>query len=383
LTPEELRNAYRGRRVLVTGHTGFQGGWLATWLAELGARVAGFSLAGDSEPSLFAAARVADSLVADNEGDIRELAQIEAAWKESRPEVVFHLAAQPLVEESFRDPVAMVGVNVLGVTHVLELARRRPAPAAVVVVTSDRCYDSRDWPYAYREIDPLGGDDVYSASKSAAELLTHAFHHSFLAERGVGVATARAGSVIGGGDWTAGLLLPESMRALAADLPVQVRNPRLVRPWQHVLDPLSGYLTLGGRLLAAGPAERQALSGPWNFGPSAEAGRTVWELAEAIIANWGSGTWEGVKDSPKERSAAGAAGHGTARDRGRDREAQTVRLSIDKARERLGWTPRWGFPEMVAHTVDWYRGYYAGDDMGGWCRRQIATYMEPAEEGAA
>jgi CDP-glucose 4,6-dehydratase len=374
LTPEELRNAYRGCRVLVTGHTGFEGGWLATWLAELGARVAGFSLPPATEPSLFAAARVADSLVADGQGDVRDLGQLEAAWKESRPEVVFHLAAQPLVEQGHREPVATVAVNVLGAAHVLELARRKPQPAAVVIVTSDRCYEVRDWPYAYRETDTLGGDDIYGASKSAVELIARAWRHSFLAERGVAVATARAGSVIGGGDWTPGLLVPECMRALAGDLPVKVRHPRMVRPWQHVLDPLSGYLTLGGRLLAAGPAERQALSGPWNFASAVEAGRTVWELVETVIAKWGSGSWESVKnDRGKDRE----------RERGRGAGLPPLRLSIDKAREALGWTPRWGFEEMVAHTVDWYRAFFAGDDMGGWCRRQIAAYMEPAEDGGA
>jgi CDP-glucose 4,6-dehydratase len=374
VTPEELRSAYRGRRVLVTGHTGFKGGWLATWLAELGARVAGYSLPAATEPNLMAAARVADSLVADVEGDVRDLARFEAAWKECRPEIVFHLAAQPLVEEGHRDPVGTVTVNVLGVAHLLELARRKPSPAAVVVVTSDRCYEPHDWPYAYREIDPLGGEDVYSASKSAAELLVRAFRSSFLAERGVGVATTRAGSVIGGGDWTAGLLLPECIRALAGDVPVKVHHPRTVRPWLHVLEPLSGYLTLGARLLAAGPAERQSLSSPWNFAPPPDTGRTVWELVEAVIANWGGGTWEAVKEAGgKERD----------RDRWRNRDQAPVRLSIDKAREALGWAPRWSFPEMIAQTVDWYRAYYAGDDMGGWCRRQIASYMEPAEDGAA
>jgi CDP-glucose 4,6-dehydratase len=369
LTPEELRNAYRGRRVLVTGHTGFMGGWLATWLAELGARVAGFSLPPTTAPSLFAAARVADSLVADVEGDVRDLARLESAFRESRPEVVFHLAAQPLVEESYRQPVETVAVNVLGTVNLLELARRKPAPAAVIVVTSDRCYEIRDWPYAYREIDPLGGDDVYSASKSAAELIARAYRKSFLAERGVAVATARAGSVIGGGDWTPGLLIPECIRALVAEAPVRVRHPRTVRPWQHVLEPLSGYLTLGGRLLAAGSAERQALSGAWNFAPPVEVAHTVWELIEMVIASWGSGSWESVKeDRPRDK------------ERHRDRALAPLRLSIDKARETLGWTPRWSFEEMVAQTVDWYRAFYAGDDMGGWCRRQIAAYMEPAED---
>ncbi len=371
MTPEELRNVYRGRRVLVTGHSSFQGGWLATWLTELGARVAGHSAPPAYEPNLFAAARVTDSLVADVQGDIQDMPPLEAAWKESRPEIVFHLAAQPLVEQGLRDPLKTVATNVLGITNLLELARRKPSPAALVIVTSDRCYDDRGWPYAYREIDPLGGDDVASASQSAAELLSRAFHTSFLADRGVGIATARAGSAIGGGDWTPGLLVPDIIRALAAGEAVKVRRPRTVRPWQHVLEPLSGYLTIGGRLLAAGPSERQTLSGAWNFALAPAAGRTVWELVEAVIAHWGSGTWERVeeptgKQRDRERSAA--------------QEPAPIRLSIDKARETLGWTPRWGFAETVAQTVDWYRAYYAGDDMGGWCRRQIAAYMEPDED---
>jgi CDP-glucose 4,6-dehydratase len=356
LTPEALRSPYPGRRVLITGHTGFQGGWLATWLAELGARVSGFSLAPAYEPNLFTVARVGDSLVTETEGDVRNLAPFGKAWREARPEIVFHVASQP----PQREPVETIATNVLGVTNALELARRRPAPGAVVIVGSDRCYEARQWPYAYRESDTLGGDDLYSASKSASELVAAALGRRLLAERDVGVATARAGSALGGGDWGADRLVPNCIRALAADEPVRVRSPRTLRPWQHILDPLSGCLTLGASLLAAGPAGRAELAGAWNFGPNVESVRTVWELLEALLANWGSGRWEVVEEPDLE-------------------EAPLQRLATDKAHALLGWAPHWGFAETVAHTVDWYRAYYGGDDMGGWCRRQIAAYMEPAE----
>jgi CDP-glucose 4,6-dehydratase len=362
LTPEELRSVYRGRRVLVTGHTGFAGGWLTTWLAELGARVGGYSLAPATEPNLFTAARVADSMVGDTEGDIRDLGPLEAAWRETRPEVVFHLASQPLAVESVRDPLAIVTVNLLGVAHVLELARRKPSPTAVILVMNDRGYELREGPYPYRETDPIGGHDVSTASRTAAEQLALGFRDGPLADRGVGVACVRVGSAIGGGDWTRGILVPDCVRALADGQAVQVRHPRTVRPWQHILEPLSGYLTLGGRLLASGAAERQKFSGAWNFGPARGTDRTVWELVEAMIANWGSGSWERLKETAA------------------DREGTPLHLSIDKAREMLGWQPHLTFEETVSFTVDWYRAFYAGDDMGGWCRRQIASYMEPAED---
>jgi CDP-glucose 4,6-dehydratase len=361
LTAAELQRAYSGRRVLVTGHTGFKGGWLALWLAELGATVTGYALAAPTAPNLFTAAAVAGNLRRHVEAPLEVLPRLRVAWRAARPEVVFHLAAQPLVQESYEDPVRTFATNVLGTAHVLELARREHAPAAVVVVTSDKCYENRELRQPFRETDRLGGHDPYSASKAAAELVAASFRQSFFAASGTAVATARAGNVIGGGDWAAHRIVPDCVRALAAGRPAPVRNPRAVRPWQHVLEPLSGYLTLGARLVAVAPAERAALCDAWNFGPAEASSRLVGELADQVVAAWGSGSWLAID---------GGGGH----------EAGVLRLAIDKARAGLGWAPRWDFATAVARTVEWYQAFYAGEEMGGWCRRQIAAYMAAAEE---
>lgn len=352
----ELAGAFAGRRVLVTGHTGFKGGWLCLWLAELGAEVWGYSLAPPTAPNLFTAAGLADVLGSGRhgEGDVRDLPRFEAFWRQAAPEVVFHLAAQPLVRESYRDPVTTVSTNVLGTTHALEIARRHP-PRAMVVITSDKCYENREWVWPYREDDTLGGHDIYSASKAAAELIADSFRRSFFQDPFLPVATARAGNVIGGGDWAANRIVPDAVRSLAAGEPVRVRNPRAVRPWQHVLEPLSGYLLLGARLLTA-PAP--ALCGAWNFGPDPRQSGTVAELVDTLIGAWGEGSWEADGGPP--------GGH----------EAGLLRLAIDKAAAGLGWSPRWGFREAIHHTAAWYRAFYAGEDMAAWCRRQIASYSE-------
>jgi CDP-glucose 4,6-dehydratase len=332
MSRQDLDRAYRGRRVLVTGHTGFKGGWLALWLHELGAEVHGYALAPATDPNLFTAAHVGAGLAGHTLGDVRDLPRFEAALHEARPEIVFHLAAQPLVAESYRDPVGTVTTNVVGTSHLLDIVRRAPEPpAAVVVVTSDKCYENREWPYPYRESDTLGGQDLYSASKAAAELVVDAFRRSFLAERAVAVASGK---------------------------PIRVRNPAAVRPWQHVLEPLSGYLSLGSHLLSAGARAGADLCTAWNFGPEPGHARTVADVVETLLAAWGHGSWETTGEE------VGA-------------EATLLTLAIDKARTGLGWSPRWGFATAVTRTAAWYRTFYGGDvDAASLCRLQIGEYME-------
>jgi CDP-glucose 4,6-dehydratase len=265
------------------------------------------------------------------------------------------------VRESYADPLRTVQTNVLGTTHLLELARTEAPPAAVVLVTSDKCYENREWVYPYREEDRLGGSDLYSMSKAGAELAASAYRRAFfpperLAQHGVAVATARAGNVFGGGDWAADRLVPDCFRALLERRPIVVRSPGAVRPWQHVLEPLSGYLLLGARLFADEPAVRARACEAWNFGPAAANARPVSELVEAIVAAWGEGTWRAEQsvEAPHEHTL--------------------LRLAIDKARAGLGWQPRWDLETAVARTVEWYQAFEAGDDMAGWCRRQIVEY---------
>ncbi len=373
----ELRAAYAGKTVLLTGHTGFKGGWLALWLRELGAEVTGYALPPDPMPSLFLALGV-DRFCRHVEGDVRDLARLRSVLHEVRPDFVFHLAAQPLVRLSYERPVETLQTNVLGTAHVLEAIRQEARPCAAVVVTSDKCYENREWIYGYREDEPVGGHDVYSMSKGAAELVVASYRRSFfpaakLAQHGVAIASARAGNVVGGGDWAQDRIVPDTIAALAAQRPVLVRNPAGVRPWQHVLEPLGGYLLLGARLAgveagALGPAEagrgvepRVPYCEAWNFGPRQEDARPVRELVEAVIGAWGSGSWEDRHD-PK-------APH----------EAGLLRLAIDKARARLGWAPRWRFEETVRRTVEWYRLFHAGaakDELAALCRRQIREYLE-------
>ena len=356
-----LREAYRGRRVLITGHTGFKGSWLSLWLGELGAEVTGYSLPAPTAPSLFEAARVAQQ-VRHVDGDVRDRDRLLGVWRSARPEIVFHLAAQSLVRESYADPLATLATNVMGTANVLDVARHSPDRLSLVMVTSDKCYENREWVYAYRETDPMGGHDPYSMSKGAAELLVSSWRRSFFAseqaDADVACASVRAGNVIGGGDWATDRIVPDCVRALALGDDVAVRNPHAVRPWQHVLEPLSGYLLLGAGLLEGDDAQRRALSDAWNFGPETSNARPVRDLVDTLVRRWGSGGWQDVSepDAPHE--------------------AHLLRLAIDKAHAGLGWEPRWDFATTVNHTVDWYKAFYGGDDVRDWCRRQIATYEE-------
>jgi CDP-glucose 4,6-dehydratase len=356
-----LVGAYRGRRVLVTGHTGFKGSWLSIWLRELGAEVSGFALAPPTTPSCFELCHLGELCHESRIADLRSFADLEQAF-DAAPEVVFHLAAQPLVRESYRSPRETFETNLGGTVNLLECVRLQPSVRAVVVVTSDKCYENREWDYGYRENDPLGGWDPYSASKGCAELATAAYRRSFLEGRAVGIASARAGNVIGGGDWGLDRLIPDCVRALCEERPVLLRNPGSLRPWQHVLEPLAGYLQLGAGLLAD-PAR---FGSAWNFGPIEARMPTVKEVAERFITGFGRGSLE----------LANGGG-------GEPHEARLLRLSCEKAVSLLGWHPVLSFDEAIAWTVEWYAAWERARSASplDLTRRQIAEYLRRAEAG--
>jgi CDP-glucose 4,6-dehydratase len=331
--PESASVFYAGKTVLVTGHTGFKGGWLAAWLKLLGAEVVGFALPPDTEPNLYTAAGIGERMVT-TFGDVRDAAAVAALCARHRPAIIIHAAAQALVRRSYRDPAGTYATNVMGTVNVLEAARQTSSVRAVVVVTSDKCYESHGGSHEYVESDCMGGHDPYSSSKGAAELVTAAYRRSFFSSpSSAAVASARAGNVIGGGDWAEDRLVPDIMRGIASGKPVVIRRPDSVRPWQHVLEPVGAYLVLARRLYEQG----QAVAEPWNFGPRAPDAVPVVEVARELIAQWGSGELT-VQQDP-------AAPH----------EAATLRLNCDKARTRLGWTPTLTLTEALRWTADWYR----------------------------
>jgi CDP-glucose 4,6-dehydratase len=342
------RAVWEGRRVWLTGHTGFKGAWLALWLQSLGAEVHGFSAGPVSDPSLYEAADVADGMAGDVRGDVRSKGEVRAAVARARPDVVIHMAAQALVRRSLTKPVEAFTVNVTGTAKVLEALRAEAEPRAVVVVTSDKCYrnDGRGTPF--REDDPLGGEDPYSASKAAQEHVASAFR-----ALGLPLATVRAGNVIGGGDWAADRLVADCMRAALAGAPVRVRAPDAVRPWQHVLAPLDGYLSVAERLLAGEPDAASA----WNFGPADDDARPVGWLVERVAARWPGGI---VVEGAPPGAAAG--------------EAPMLRLDAARAREQLGWAPRWDLEAGLDATVAWYAAFRDGADMRAETLAQIAAY---------
>lgn len=348
-------NFWRGKKVLITGHTGFQGTWLCLWLQRLGAQLVGFSLSPPTHPSLFEIAEVGKGM-ASLRGDVRDLSQIEGCFKQHSPEIVIHLAAQSLVLQSYRDPIETFSTNVIGTSHVLEAIRRTEGVRVVVCVTSDKCYAPKSSPAIYREYDPLGGVDPYSASKGAAEIVIASYRSSYFSEGAgkVAVASARAGNVIGGGDWSQHRLVPDVMRAMLEKSPILVRNPAAVRPWQHVLEPLAGYLTLAERLWEQGRDFAEA----WNFGPAPESCHPVSYLVNRLVMGWGGETSAWTRD-------AAAVWH----------EDDLLRIDSTKAWERLDWRPRLSLDMALEWIVGWYKAYGAGGDMRTLTMEQIETFQ--------
>ena len=342
---------WRGKRVFLTGHTGFKGSWLSLWLHALGVEVHGLALSPPTEPNLFAVANVGDHMRS-TLGDIRDLATVQRAMSAARPEIVFHLAAQPLVQLSYAEPVATYATNVMGTVHVLEAVRHTPSVRCVINVTTDKCYDNKEWVWSYRENDPLGGRDPYSNSKGCSELVTSAYRNSFLQESGIAVASARSGNVIGGGDWAVNRLVPDILRAFERGESVIIRNPTAIRPWQHVLEPLAGYLILAERLCSNGKAYAES----WNFGPNDDDARPVQWIVERMCGAWGPGAgW---------RQDTGQYPH----------EAHHLKLEISKAKALLDWHPKWPLEAALQRVIEWHRSWLSGNSARKETLRQIAMY---------
>ncbi|WP_321927953.1 CDP-glucose 4,6-dehydratase [Paraburkholderia guartelaensis] len=349
---------WRGKKVFLTGHTGFKGSWLTLWLQALGARVTGFSLAPTTEPNMFALARVADGIESII-GDIRNREFLLNVITEAAPDVVIHMAAQPLVRESYVNPVETYETNVLGTVHLLEAVRHVPTVRSVVIVTTDKCYENREWEWGYRENEAMGGYDPYSSSKGCTELVTAAYRSSFFNpaaydKHGVAIASARAGNVIGGGDWAVDRLIPDIIRAIGNGERVSIRSPHAIRPWQHVLEPLSGYLALAESLHTAGPRHAEA----WNFGPNDSDAQPVQAIVERLTSQWGDNArWElDGNEHPHE--------------------ATYLKLDCSKARTRLGWRPRWGLDRTLDNIVSWYKAAARGEDMRAVTLAQIDEYTQ-------
>ena len=344
---------WRGKRVFLTGHTGFKGSWLALWLQCLGAEVSGYALDPPTNPNLFDLAKVGEGL-RDVRGDVRDLESVCKALREASPEIVIHMAAQSLVRRSYIEPVETYATNVMGSVNVLEAVHRTGGVRAVLIVTSDKCYENQGWLRGYSEDDPMGGHDPYSSSKGCAELVTAAYRRSFFAGdsgESIGLASARAGNVIGGGDWAEDRLIPDMMRAAMAGRTVRLRNPNAIRPWQHVLEPLSGYLMLSERLYHDG----QLFAEGWNFGPADDDAKPVEWIARKMASLWTEMNW--AKD-----------------DASHPHEAHYLKLDCSKVRARLGWTPRLPLAEALSWTVQWYKAYDSNADMRRLTEEQIETY---------
>jgi len=349
---------WRGKRVFLTGHTGFKGSWLSLWLQRLGAELTGYALKPPTTPSLFEAGRVADGMRS-IEGDIRDLAHLTRAMQEASPEIIIHMAAQSLVRYSYQNPVETYSINVMGTVHILEAVRVAQGVKAVVNITTDKCYENREWVWGYRESDPMGGYDPYSNSKGCAELVSSAYRSSFFnaddySKHGVALATVRAGNVIGGGDWALDRLIPDTVAAFGQGKPVHIRNPHAIRPWQHVMEPLRGYLMLAEKLVEHGPDYAEA----WNFGPAEEDAKPVGWIVEKMAERWGDGAeWQLDADEHPH-------------------EAGYLKLDISKARSQLFWNPALRLEDALNLIIDWARRYKKGADARELTLEQIEYYQQ-------
>lgn len=346
---------WQGKNVLLTGHTGFKGSWLSLWLQSLGAQVSGLALPPPTTPDLFTQARVGEGMNS-HIGDIRDYATVRELMDKVKPEIVIHMAAQPLVRLSYAEPIETYATNVMGTVHVLDAARHSGTVRAIVNVTTDKCYENKEWMWGYREDEPMGGHDPYSNSKGCAELVTSAYRRSFMKQQGIALASARAGNVIGGGDWAQDRLIPDILRAFERHQAVVIRNPHGTRPWQHVLEPLSGYLALAEKLYTEG----QAWAEGWNFGPHEDDARPVQWIVERMVNKWGEdASWH---------IDGGEHPH----------EANFLKLDISKVKCRLGWHPRWNLDQALEHIITWHRAWLAKDDARALCLAQIRQYTAAA-----
>lgn len=344
---------WKGKKVFLTGHTGFKGSWLTLWLQGMGAQVKGFALAPPTTPSLFEQAQIGRGIESQI-GDIRDLHAVTESMVAFNPDILIHMAAQPLVRLSYREPVETYATNVMGTVHVLEAARKCPGLRAIVNVTTDKCYENQEWEWGYRENEPMGGHDPYSNSKGCVELVTSAYRNSFFnTEHSAALASARAGNVIGGGDWADDRLIPDILRAIEQSKPVVVRNPKATRPWQHVLEPLSGYLVLAQHLWEHG----QPFAQGWNFGPRDEDAQPVEWILNHMVQAWGDGASWQLDSDPQPH------------------EARYLKLDISKARTHLKWEPTWDLQTTLTRIVNWHRAWLQSDDMHAHCVEEINSYM--------
>lgn len=350
-----FNNIYKNKRVFLTGHTGFKGSWLALWLTKLGAEVCGYSLEPNTEPSMFKELGIENKIAKSVAGNVLDAVKLGQTMQEFQPDIVFHLAAQPLVRLSYSEPVLTYQTNVIGTLNVLQAARECLSVRAFVNVTTDKCYENKEKPEGYREDEPMGGYDMYSSSKGCVEIMSSSFRRSFLdGFNGYAMATARAGNVIGGGDWAMDRLIPDCIRSINSDIPIEIRNPVAVRPWQHVLEPLSGYLLLGEKLLTEGKKYAEG----FNFGPNEDSVLKVSDVAKKVVENYGRGE---VVVHKKDNL----------------HEANLLMLNIEKAEKVLGWTPTYTADEAVKQTVDWYKNFYnQKTDMYEFTMKQIQEYEE-------
>ncbi|MBT8604099.1 CDP-glucose 4,6-dehydratase [Polynucleobacter paneuropaeus] len=363
-TPEVVNRAFvnpafwSGKQVFVTGHTGFKGGWLSLWLASMGANVTGYALTPNTTPNFFEVAEVQGVLKESHIADIRDLDKLQKAMAEVKPEIVIHMAAQPLVRYSYLNPVETYATNVMGTVHILESIRSLDSVRATVIVTTDKCYENKEWAWGYRENEPMGGHDPYSNSKGCAELVTSAYRQSYFSpekysQHKVAIASARAGNVIGGGDWSEDRLIPDAIKAFEAKQALMIRNPLATRPWQHVLEPLSGYLVLAQALYQEGAT----FDGGWNFGPHDDDARTVQEVINLLIKNWGSAaSW--TQDQGEQ-----------------PHEAHSLKLDCSKARQHLNWVPRWNLEKAIENITQWQQAFHQQKNMHEMSLKQIATYQ--------